>query len=71
MADLPSDRFQEEPPFTHCGVDMFGPFHVRKGTSKHLEALWGAFHIFSELCCPYRNGKDYGQILSSLLLDVS
>ena len=26
MADLPQDRLKEEPPFTYCGVDMFGPF---------------------------------------------
>ena len=57
MADLPSDRFQEEPPFTHCGHVWFIP---HKGTTKHLEALWGAFHMFSEPCCPYRNDKDYG-----------
>ena len=30
MADLPSDRFQEEPPFTHCGVDTFGPFPIKE-----------------------------------------
>ena len=30
MADLLTDRFQEEPPFTHCGVDMFGPFHIKE-----------------------------------------
>ena len=30
MADLPSDRLQiEQPPFSHVGVDYFGPFDVR------------------------------------------
>ena len=42
MADLPSDRFQEEPPFTHCGVDMFGPFHIneRRNTLKRYGVLF-------------------------------
>ena len=30
MADLPSDRLQEEPPFSYCGVDMFGTFHIKE-----------------------------------------
>ena len=30
MADLPSDRLQEEPPFSYCGVDMFGPFYIKE-----------------------------------------
>ena len=30
MADLPSDRLQEEPPFSYCGVDMLGPFHIKE-----------------------------------------
>ena len=31
MADLPTDRTSCEPPFTYCGVDMFGPFLVKEG----------------------------------------
>ena len=31
MADLPQDRLSEEPPFTYCGVDCFGPFLVKQG----------------------------------------
>ena len=30
MADLPSDRLKEEPPFSYCGVAMFGPFHIKE-----------------------------------------
>ena len=30
MADLPSDRLQEEPSFSYCGVDMFGPFLIKE-----------------------------------------
>ena len=28
MVELPFDRIQEEPPFTYCGVDLFGPFVI-------------------------------------------
>ena len=31
MADLPTDRTIDEPPFTNCGVDMFGPFLIKEG----------------------------------------
>ena len=30
MADLPKDRCIKAPPFTHCGVDMFGPSVIRE-----------------------------------------
>ena len=33
MAELPKDRRIEGPPFTHCGVDMFGPFVIRERRS--------------------------------------
>ena len=29
MSELPSDRLQESPPFTYCGVDLFGPFTIK------------------------------------------
>ena len=36
MADLPADRVSSEaPPFTYCGVDMFGPFSVKEGRKVH------------------------------------
>ena len=31
MATLPSVRVNEAPPFTHCGLDCFGPFIVKDG----------------------------------------
>ena len=31
MADLPKDRISEEPPFSYCGIDMFGHFTVKDG----------------------------------------
>ncbi|XP_038068389.1 uncharacterized protein LOC119737840 [Patiria miniata] len=35
MADLPAYRVTPgKPPFTHVGVDCFGPFHVKRGRSR-------------------------------------
>ena len=31
MADLPKCRVAQEPPFTYCGVDLFGPFTIKEG----------------------------------------
>ena len=31
MADLPEVRAEATPPFTHCGIDCFGPFLVKEG----------------------------------------
>ena len=31
MADLPTERVEESPPFTYCGMDCFGPFYVKEG----------------------------------------
>ncbi|XP_066920334.1 uncharacterized protein [Clytia hemisphaerica] len=41
MADLPTERTEEVPPFTYFGVEMFGPFQVkeRRSTLKKFVAL--------------------------------
>ena len=31
MADLPSQRVNASPPFTHCGMDFAGPFELKMG----------------------------------------
>ena len=31
MSDLPADRLTTDPPFTYCGVDIFGPFYTKEG----------------------------------------
>ena len=31
LEDLPKERMSEEPPFTYCGVDLFGSFLVKDG----------------------------------------
>ena len=31
MANLPEDRLQPAPPFTYCGVDLFGPWLTKEG----------------------------------------
>ena len=45
MADLRKDRCTEGLPFTHCGVDMFGPLVIRERRSdlKRHYALFSCF----------------------------
>ena len=31
MANLPTDRTKSEAPFTYCGIDYFGPWHIKEG----------------------------------------
>ena len=42
MADLPTVRTIDEPPFTNRGVNMFGPFLIQEGRKglKRYEALF-------------------------------
>ena len=46
MADLPNDRTIDEPPFTNCGVDMFGPFLIKEG-KKELKTYGTLFTCLS------------------------
>ncbi|XP_064641949.1 uncharacterized protein LOC135496518 [Lineus longissimus] len=42
MADLPTDRLEPAPPFTHCGVDVFGPWTIKEGR-KEIKR-WGVLY---------------------------
>ena len=46
MNDLPEERLIEEPPFSYCVVDMFGPFLVKEGRKMHKR--YGV--MFTRLC---------------------
>ena len=46
MADLPTDRAIDEPPFINCGVDMFGPFLIKEGR-KELKRYGALFTCLS------------------------
>ena len=39
MSDLPIDRLEPAPPFTHSSVDLFGPFYIKAGRSQ--KKRWG------------------------------
>ena len=45
MADLPSDRLERAPPFTHCGMDVFGPYAISESrvtrANKSTKKCWG------------------------------
>nr|XP_033494102.1 uncharacterized protein LOC117264333 [Epinephelus lanceolatus] len=47
MADLPSERVDPSPPFTYCGMDCVGPFHIKQGRKIHKR--YGL--LFTCLCC--------------------
>ena len=46
MSDLLEEQLIEQPPFSYCGVDMFGPFLVKE--SRKIHKHYGA--MFTYLC---------------------
>ena len=76
MADLPHDRLKEEPPFTHCGVDIFGPFLIkeRRNTLQQYGALFtylasGAIHI--KMIKNMDTDFLYWNLMEDLMVDVA
>ena len=58
MSELPSDRLQESPPFTYCGIDLFGSSTI-KNYRKELKR-YGV--MFTSLC----NRVIYNEVAQSL-----
>ena len=54
MADLPPDRLANIPPFSHVGIDVFGPFYIHDGRStrhsKGTKKIWALIIV----CLPSR-----------------
>ncbi len=48
MADLPQDRLEPSPPFTFCGVDYFGPWHITEGR-REMKRYRVVFTCFADL----------------------
>ena len=46
MSDLPGKRLTDEPPFSYCGIDMFGPFSTKEGR-KEMKRYGLIFTCFS------------------------
>ncbi|XP_067275875.1 uncharacterized protein [Pseudorasbora parva] len=47
MANLPAERIDPSPPFTYCGMDVFGPFITRQGRKSYKR--YGL--LFTCFCC--------------------
>ena len=51
MAELPSDRLEEAPPFTYVGIDVFGPWSITTRRTRGGQAnskRWA--ELFTYLC---------------------
>ncbi|XP_039546986.1 uncharacterized protein LOC120492801 [Pimephales promelas] len=47
MANLPSERLDPSPPFTYCGMDVFGPFIIKQSRKSYKR--YGL--LFTCFCC--------------------
>ena len=53
MADLPSDRLDEIPPFSNVGLDVFGPFYIYERSTRSTPGgrkIWAVIFV----CLPSR-----------------
>ena len=54
MADLPSERLEEVPPFTHVGIDVFGPFYIHDGQNTRRHSATKKIWALILVCLPSR-----------------
>ena len=57
MADLPSERVDPYPPFSYCGIDGFGPYHVKQARNTY-ERFGLPFTCFSSRAVHIEMMKD-------------
>ena len=72
MADLPADRLDQVPPFTHSGVDVFGPFYIHDGTTTRRRNSSKKVWVVIFCCaasravhCELLNGMDTSSFINS------
>jgi hypothetical protein len=73
MADLPSDRIDQVPPFTHIGLDVFGPFYVHEGVTtrkqKGQSKIWAVIFcclVSRAVHCELITGMDTSTFINAL-----
>lgn len=50
MADLPSDRIDTSPPFTNCGLDVFGHFYIHDGVNTRRNTATKKLYVLLITC---------------------
>ena len=49
MADLPSDRLEEIPPFSNVRLDVFGPFYIYERSTRSTPGgrkIWAVIFVY-------------------------
>ena len=64
MADLPIDRLEPSPPFSYCGLDVAGPWKVKRG--RHTRANTGTQKVWVLLFTCMGSRAIHVEILTSL-----
>ena len=71
MADLPSDRLEEAPPFTYVGLDVFGPWSITTRRTRGGQAnskRWAV--LFTCLCIRAIHIEVIGELSSSAFINA-
>ena len=69
MANLSRERLSQEPPFTYCGIDMFGPILMKEGR-KEMKDM-GAIHSSRTIHIEFTNSLSSDAFMQPLRRFVS